>query len=85
MAAPAPSCVACFRYRPAGWDDGARLDDLNRQIVLEVARGEEVFATGATLGNGYCVRAAIVNWKTRLGDIELLLRAVEEAGDRLSA
>jgi len=26
MTAPAPSCVACFRYRPTGWTDGPRLD-----------------------------------------------------------
>jgi glutamate/tyrosine decarboxylase-like PLP-dependent enzyme len=85
MTAPAPTDVACFRYRPEGWADGPGLDDLNRKIVLEIARGEEVFATGATLKNGYCVRAALVNWRTRREDVESLVRAVESAGQALSA
>jgi len=84
LTAPAPTNVACFRYRPEGWNDGEALDDLNRRIVQEVARREEVFATGATLENGYCVRACIVNWRTRRQDVEALVSAVESAGRTLS-
>jgi len=84
MTAPAPTCVACFRYRPEGWRNGPKLDDLNRRIVQVVAAGEDVFVTGATLKNGYCVRACIVNWRTRRGDVAALVAAVERAGDEAS-
>lgn len=84
MAAPAPSNVACFRYRPEGWDDGPDLDELNRAVVQEVVRGEDVFTTGASLAVGSCVRAAIVSWRTRSQDVRALVRAVEAAGGRLS-
>jgi len=84
MTAPAPTDVACFRYRPEGWADGTELDDLNRRIVLEIARGEEVFATGATLANGYCVRAALVSWRTRREDVAALVDAVERTGKELA-
>jgi glutamate/tyrosine decarboxylase-like PLP-dependent enzyme len=84
LTAPAPTCVVCFRYRPPGWEDGERLDDLNRRIVSDVARGEQVFPTGATLSNGYCVRACIVSWRTTERDVAALVDAVVGAGDRLS-
>jgi glutamate/tyrosine decarboxylase-like PLP-dependent enzyme len=84
LTAPAPTCVCCFRYRPDGWDEGPRLDELNRRIQAEVAAAGEVFHTGAQLENGFCQRAAIVSWRTTIGDVAALARAVEHAGDRLA-
>jgi len=84
MTAPAPTCVACFRYRPTGWTNGPKLDELNRRIVQAVAAAEDVFVTGATLKNGSCVRACIVNWRTRRDDVAALVAAVERAGEDLS-
>lgn len=84
LAAPAPTNVVCFRYRPDGWDDGPELDDLNRRIQADVAAAGEVFHTGAELGNGFSQRAAIVSWRTTNDDVRLLAEAVESAGDRLS-
>jgi glutamate/tyrosine decarboxylase-like PLP-dependent enzyme len=84
LAAPAPTCVCCFRYRPDGWDDGPRLDELNRRIQATVAADGDIFHTGAELANGYSQRAAIVSWRTTSADVEALARAIEEAGDRLA-
>ena len=36
--------VCCFRYRPAGWEDGARLDELNAAILAELRREGRVAA-----------------------------------------
>jgi glutamate/tyrosine decarboxylase-like PLP-dependent enzyme len=82
--APAPTCVCCFRYRPAGWSDGAGLDELNRRIQAEVAAAGDVFFTGATLANGFSQRAAIVSWRTRSDDVAALVEAVEVAGQKIS-
>jgi glutamate/tyrosine decarboxylase-like PLP-dependent enzyme len=84
LAAPAPTNVVCFRYRPEGWAPGAELDDLNRLIQADVAAAGDVFHTGAELGNGFCQRAAIVSWRTTSDDVRALADAVTEAGDRLS-
>ncbi len=84
LAAPAPTNVVCFRYRPAGRGEGAALDGLNRAIQAEVAAAGEVFHTGAELAAGFCQRAAIVSWRTTSEDVRALADAVEEAGDRLS-
>jgi aromatic-L-amino-acid/L-tryptophan decarboxylase len=82
--APAPTNIVCFRYRPAGWDNGAPLDELNRRIQAMVAGAGEVFHTGATLRSGFSQRAAIVSWRTTSDDVRLLVRAVDAAGEELA-
>ena len=82
LTAPAPTNVVCFRYRPAGWTDGADLDELNRRIQAEVASPGDVFHTGAQLANGFCQRAAFVSWRTDSEDVHALVDAIERAGAR---
>ncbi len=77
--------MCCFRYRPDGWPDGMRLDDLNRQIQSDVAARGDVFWTGADLGGAFCQRVCIVNWRTSSEDVAAIVEAAEEAGDRLAA
>jgi glutamate/tyrosine decarboxylase-like PLP-dependent enzyme len=84
LAAPAPTNVVCFRYRPDGWSDGAGLDELNRRIQADVAAGGDVFHTGAQIRTGYCQRAAVVSWRTTADDLRALADAVIEAGARLA-
>jgi aromatic-L-amino-acid/L-tryptophan decarboxylase len=84
LTAPAPTNVVCFRYRPEGWPDGDRLDELNERIQAEVAAAGEVFHTGAHLATGFCQRAAIVSWRTASDDVRALVDAVERAGARLA-
>ena len=85
LTAPAPTNVVCFRYRPDRWSGGARLDDLNRRIQADVVSRGDVFHTGAQLRNGYCQRAAIVSWRTKIDDVRALADAVVESGARLVA
>lgn len=75
LVAPAPSCVACFRYQGS--------DELNRRIQAEIAAEGDVYVTGATIAGGFCLRACIVSWRTRAEDVEALVRAVETTGERL--
>lgn len=84
LTAPVVSCVTCFRYRPAGWPDGERLDELNRAIQQRLAHDERVVATGGMLPSGYSLRPAIVNWRTTGDDAAALVAATIQAGDELS-
>ncbi len=84
LAAPAPTCVCCFRYRPEGWPDGDELNQLNRAIQAEVAAEGEVFWTGAELAGRFCQRVCIVNWRTRSEDVAAVVDAAERAGARLA-
>lgn len=85
LTAPVVSCVTCFRYRPAGWEDGRRLDDLNRAIQERLAHGERVVATGGMLPSGFSLRPAIVNWRTSSADVAALVEVTVRAGDELAA
>jgi glutamate/tyrosine decarboxylase-like PLP-dependent enzyme len=85
LAAPAPSCVCCFRFRPSRWADDAAVDALNRRIQMEAAREGKVFFTGATLQDRFCLRAAIVSWRTNSADVATMLETVIEMGVKLAA
>jgi glutamate/tyrosine decarboxylase-like PLP-dependent enzyme len=82
--APAPSCVCCFRFRPAAWTDPARIDELNRAIQAEAARDGDVFFTGADIEGRFSLRAAIVSWRTDAADVDALVDTVTRIGRGLS-
>jgi glutamate/tyrosine decarboxylase-like PLP-dependent enzyme len=85
LTAPVPSCVVCFRYRPEGWQDGPELDGLNRRIQQEIADAGDVLATGASLSNGFSLRACVVHWRTTGDHVRTLVEQAERAGARLAA
>ncbi len=84
LAAPAPTCVCCFRYRPESCPDGPELEELNSRIQREVSGAGDVFVTGAELASGFCLRACIVSWRTSSDDVAALVAAVERAGAQLA-
>jgi glutamate/tyrosine decarboxylase-like PLP-dependent enzyme/uncharacterized RmlC-like cupin family protein len=84
LTAPVASCVVCFRYRPPGLEPGPDLDELNRRIQQQLARGGVVLATGGMLPAGFSLRPAIVSWRTTVDDVALLAREVERLGAELS-
>jgi glutamate/tyrosine decarboxylase-like PLP-dependent enzyme len=84
LTAPVVSCVTCFRYRPDGWNDGDRLDELNRAIQQRLAHSERVVATGGMLPSGFSLRPAIVNWRTAPADVAALVEETVRAGDELA-
>jgi glutamate/tyrosine decarboxylase-like PLP-dependent enzyme len=78
--AEVPLNIVCFRYRPAGVDDEARLDDLNRKIGDEILTDGRVYV-GTTLFDGkVAFRPAIVNWRTREEDVDLITDVVRDLG-----
>ncbi|HEX8856736.1 MAG TPA: pyridoxal-dependent decarboxylase, partial [Thermoleophilaceae bacterium] len=76
--------IVCFRVKPEGVPE-ERLDGLNRRVGEELLADGRVFA-GTTIYDGkVCFRPAIVNWRTRESDVELLLDVVLELSERLQA
>lgn len=84
LTAPVESCVTCFRYRPAGSENGAELDELNRRVQQRLVKEGVIFATGGTLPSGFSLRPAIVSWRTTSEDVALLAREVIRLGDELA-
>jgi aromatic-L-amino-acid decarboxylase len=76
--------ICCFRFRPAGWDDEARLDALNEQIVYAVrARGRTV--TSSTRVDGrFAIRPCYINPRSTLADADALVDEVLAVGRELA-
>jgi glutamate/tyrosine decarboxylase-like PLP-dependent enzyme len=77
--------IVCFRYRPAGMADGPELDDLNRRIGAAVIDDGRVFFGTTTYGGRVAFRPAIVNWRTREEDIDLVVDVTREVAARIAA
>ncbi|HJX07369.1 MAG TPA: pyridoxal-dependent decarboxylase [Actinomycetota bacterium] len=82
--ADVPLNVVCFRYRPAGSDDGPELDDLNRRIGEAAIVDGRVFFGSTVYGGRVAFRPAIVNWRSREQDVDLVAQVVRELGARFS-
>jgi glutamate/tyrosine decarboxylase-like PLP-dependent enzyme len=80
--------IATFRYAPRELRDGSPaaeeyLSTLNRELNLRLKRGGQVFLTNAVLRETFVLRACIVNFRTRLSDVEAVPEIVAEAGREL--
>jgi len=79
--AEVPLNVVCFRFHPPGFPED-RLDDLNRRLGEMVLDDGRVYF-GTTVYDGkVAVRPAIVNWRTREEDVDLIVTVVRELGAR---
>jgi aromatic-L-amino-acid/L-tryptophan decarboxylase len=84
LAAPVLS-ICCFRFRPAGWDDEARLDALNEDIVRGIrARGRTV-TSSTRVGGRFAIRPCFINPRSTLADADALVEEVVEVGRGLAA
>jgi aromatic-L-amino-acid decarboxylase len=77
--------ICCFRIRPSGWTDEARLDALNEAVLHAVrARGRTV--TSSTRVNGrFAIRPCFINPRTTLADADALVDEVLTTGRELAA
>jgi glutamate/tyrosine decarboxylase-like PLP-dependent enzyme len=74
--------IVCFRWRPRDARE-TELDELNRRLGEELIRDGRVFA-GTTLFDGkVALRPAIINWRTRAEDVDLLTDVLLELAGRL--
>jgi glutamate/tyrosine decarboxylase-like PLP-dependent enzyme len=76
--------MTTFRFRPADAGDSpewrAWLDELNRQLVIDLQRSGEAYVSNAVLDGTYFLRACIVNFRTRASDIDGLVASVLRLG-----
>lgn len=75
--------ITTFRYRPAGMDE-AGLDELNRKILDRMEASGEAFVSNAVVSGKFALRACIVNFRTRLADIEFLPELAARLGRELA-
>jgi glutamate/tyrosine decarboxylase-like PLP-dependent enzyme len=80
--ADVPLNIVCFRFRPAGLPE-EELDALNARLGEDVLADGRVSVGTTSFGGTVAFRPAIVNWRTREADVELLVEVVRELGARL--
>jgi glutamate/tyrosine decarboxylase-like PLP-dependent enzyme len=76
--------IATFRLHPPGMDDPAALDDLNRQVGEAILEDGRVYVGTTSYEGKVAFRPAIVNWRTREEDVDLLVDVIRELGAKLS-
>ncbi|MDQ4005518.1 MAG: pyridoxal-dependent decarboxylase, partial [Actinomycetota bacterium] len=81
--ADVPLNIVCFRFRPDGVPEEA-LDDLNRRIGAALLEDGRVYAGTTTYEGRVAFRPAIVNWRTREEDVDLIADVVRELGVKLA-
>jgi len=79
LLAPVSLNIVCFRYNPGGQDD-ASLNRLNREIMIRLQEEGTAAVSDTLLGGRRCLRAAIVNYRSRDEDFALLAREVVRLG-----
>ncbi len=75
--------ITTFRYKPAGVDpdiESEYLNQLNQSLLNRLQAGGEVFPSNAVLNGNFLLRVCIVNFRTRLSDIESLPAIVLREG-----
>jgi glutamate/tyrosine decarboxylase-like PLP-dependent enzyme len=76
--------ICCFRYRPSGWSDEARLDALNEAILRGIrARGRTV-TSSTRVGERFAIRPCFINPRSTLADADALVDEVLTVGRELA-
>ncbi|HEX9207771.1 MAG TPA: pyridoxal-dependent decarboxylase [Steroidobacteraceae bacterium] len=82
LLAPVHTNIVCFGYNPGGLDTPA-LNALNQELLVRLHESGLAAPSYTTLGERYCLRAAITNFRTTSDDLPVLVRAVREIGESL--
>jgi glutamate/tyrosine decarboxylase-like PLP-dependent enzyme len=82
--APVALNVVGFRYVVPGLQDDA-VDELNRQIVVELQERGTAVVSGTTIRNRYALHVANCNHRSRREDFDVLVRQVIEIGGEMAS
>jgi glutamate/tyrosine decarboxylase-like PLP-dependent enzyme len=83
LLAPVQLNIVCFRLNPPGANEGD-LNDLNARLGEALLTDGRVYVGTTVYGVRTALRPAIVNWRTREDDVDLLVDVVRELGQRLT-
>ena len=80
--APVSLNIVCFRFNPGDLDEKA-LNELNKELLLQMHEGGVAVTSYTTLNGKYALRACFINHRTRLEDIDILVEEVLRLGKSL--
>src|SRR5438128_1252599 len=75
MVAPVELSIFCFRHVPAQLGNGspAAIDAFNERLLIALQRDGSSYLSNATLGGRFALRGCVLNYRTTLRDMEILL------------
>jgi aromatic-L-amino-acid/L-tryptophan decarboxylase len=75
MAAPVDLSIFCFRHVPAQLRNESReaIDTFNERLLVALQRDGSSYLSNATLGDRFALRGCVLNYRTTLRDMEILL------------
>jgi glutamate/tyrosine decarboxylase-like PLP-dependent enzyme len=82
LLAPVSLNIVCFRLVPAGVDH-ARLNELNRELLLRIQESGLAVPSGTELAGRFALRVAITNHRSRWEDFVAFLDGTKQIGARL--
>ena len=77
MLAPVTLSIFCFRYRPVGYT--GNLDTLNERILINLQRAGSSYLSNALLGGKFALRGCVLNYRTTIQDMDVLLEDIRTA------
>ena len=77
--------AVCFRYRGLGTFSEDELNRSNALILQRTQKRGRVYLSNATLAGKFCLRACIVNHRTKDGDVDAVIPEVLSAAKELAA
>jgi aromatic-L-amino-acid decarboxylase len=80
--------ITTLRYVPLNLENYSEatetyLNKLNEALLNDLQQGGEVFLSNAVIGNKYCLRGCIVNFRTSKKDIEEIIEIVVKEGRKI--
>lgn len=82
LSAPITLNIVCFRFVSTYVDDAA-LDEVNKQIAVDLQERGIAVLTGTVIDGRYVLRVANTNHRSRREDFEILVREVLRIGKKL--
>lgn len=81
MLAAVELSIFCFRYAPPGFQGD--LDALNERILVALQRGGSTYLSNARVHGHFALRGCVLNYRTTLRDMEIVLDDVRRAASSL--
>ena len=75
MAAPVELSIFCFRHVPVQFrsESPHAIDAFNERLLIALQRDGSSYLSNATLGDRFALRGCVLNYRTTLRDMEILL------------
>jgi len=83
LSAPITLNIVCFRFVSPDVD-GVALDEVNKQIAIDLQERGVAVLTGTVIGGRYVLRVANTNHRSRREDFEVLVKEVLRIGKKLT-